>query len=69
MSATMFSHFAPSSTFRFRMPAVLTVWYRRMRNRTRDRDALALMSDRDLMDMRATRYEVMNELAKPFWRG
>ena len=69
MSATLFSHFAPSSTFRFAMPGVLTLWYRRIRDRTRDRDALARMSDRDLMDMRATRYEVMNELAKPFWRG
>ena len=52
-----------------RHAGVLTVWYRRMRDRTLDRDALAIMSDRDLMDMMATRHELLNELTKPFWRG
>ena len=69
MSATIFSSIAPSTTLHFVMPRTLAVWFRRARDRARDRDMLAQMSDRDLLDMRATRHEIQNELAKPFWRG
>ncbi len=69
MSASTISHFRPPQAIHFGMPCILAIWIGRMRDRARDRDLLARMSDRELLDMRATRYELQNELAKPFWRG
>ncbi|MEI7709799.1 MAG: hypothetical protein WCI94_00370 [Rhodospirillales bacterium] len=69
MSATTFSHCAPSTSLRFGVPHFLAIWVQRVRQRAQDRDALQYMSDRDLMDINASRYEVVREIAKPFWRG
>jgi uncharacterized protein YjiS (DUF1127 family) len=69
MSASTFFNTVPSATMPFDMLRVLKVWRQRARTRARDRTALALMSDRELMDIATNRFEVTNELAKPFWRG
>jgi uncharacterized protein YjiS (DUF1127 family) len=45
--------------------ATLRLWRRRMR----EREALARWDDRDLRDAGITRAEILNEIAKPFWRG
>ena len=37
--------------------------------RVRDRRAFPVLDDRDLRDMRLSRWDVERELAKPFWRG
>jgi uncharacterized protein YjiS (DUF1127 family) len=47
-----------------RLLAQFKVWRRRMR----ERRALAELTDRDLLDIGATRADIQNELAKPFWR-
>lgn len=39
------------------------------RSRIRDRQALATIDDRDLRDLRLSRWELEREVAKPFWRG
>ncbi len=41
----------------------------RWRERDAERRELALMDDRALRDARLTRWEVEQELARPFWRG
>ncbi len=69
MSATTLSHFAPAAPFHIAVPRFLKLWFRRAHVRARDREALGHMSDRELSDMRTNRFEVLNELAKPFWRG
>lgn len=70
MSATTLSpdFFAASTTARPTLAHTLALWFARARERARDLDAVALMSDRDLTDFGSNRYEVMTELAKPFWR-
>jgi uncharacterized protein YjiS (DUF1127 family) len=37
--------------------------------RFQQRRAFPLLEERDLRDLRVTRWEVDRELAKPFWRG
>ena len=39
------------------------------RARHRERRAFPVLDDRDLLDMRLSRWDVERELAKPFWRG
>jgi uncharacterized protein YjiS (DUF1127 family) len=39
------------------------------RRRSRDRQALATMSDRSLRDIGLTRYDAAREANKPFWRA
>jgi uncharacterized protein YjiS (DUF1127 family) len=39
------------------------------RRRSRDRRALAMMSDRSLRDIGVTRYDATWEANKPFWRA
>ena len=36
--------------------------------RSRERQALARMSDRELRDIGVTRYEALHEASKPCWR-
>ena len=36
--------------------------------RSRERQALACMSDRELRDIGVTRYEALHEANKPWWR-
>ena len=45
--------------------STLRLW----RARVRDRRAFPVLDDRDLRDMRLSRWDVERELAKPFWRG
>jgi len=40
----------------------------RARRRAKDRAAMALLTDRDLSDMRVSRATLEYELNKPFWR-
>ncbi len=47
----------------------LRTWVQRARKRARDRDALALLSDRELRDFSADRWTIGQEVSKPFWRG
>jgi uncharacterized protein YjiS (DUF1127 family) len=42
---------------------------REWRRRSRDRRALAAMSDRALRDIGLTRYDAAYEASKPFWRA
>jgi len=39
------------------------------RRRSRDRSALAAMSDRSLRDIGITRYDAAYEASEPFWRA
>jgi uncharacterized protein YjiS (DUF1127 family) len=39
------------------------------RSRLRERRAFPLLDERDLRDLGATRWELEQELRKPFWRG
>jgi uncharacterized protein YjiS (DUF1127 family) len=39
------------------------------RARIRERHAFPALEERDLRDLRLSRWEVDRELAKPFWRG
>jgi uncharacterized protein YjiS (DUF1127 family) len=39
------------------------------RSRLRERRAFPVLGDRDLGDLRVTRWELEQELRKPFWRG
>jgi|GEM_PF-2222800 len=48
--------------------ATLRTWVQRARKRAHDRDAMALLSDRDLRDFNADRWTIGQELSKPFWR-
>jgi uncharacterized protein YjiS (DUF1127 family) len=43
----------------------LALW----RSRNRERRAFPVLNDRDLSDLRMSRWQVERELAKPFWRG
>jgi uncharacterized protein YjiS (DUF1127 family) len=39
------------------------------RSRIRKRNAFPLLGERELRDLRVSRWDVEHELAKPFWRG
>ena len=39
------------------------------RTRNKERHAFPVLDERELRDMRVSRFEVERELAKPFWRG
>ena len=43
---------------------ILAIWA----SRSRERDLLAQMSEAELKDIGASRYDVMMEIQKPFWR-
>ena len=43
----------------------LRLWRRRIR----ERHAFPILDERDLRDLRLSRWDVERELAKPFWRG
>ncbi len=43
--------------------------YRQWRERQAELRELALMDERALRDARLTRWEVEQEMARPFWRG
>lgn len=45
--------------------ALLRTWRQRMR----ERDAMATLTERDLRDARLTRADVQAEMCKPFWRA
>ncbi len=47
------------------LAGVLQGW----RDRAEERRELALMDDRALRDARLTRWDVRQEMARPFWRG
>jgi uncharacterized protein YjiS (DUF1127 family) len=47
------------------MARTLQLWHRRHR----ERHALPVLDERELRDLRLSRWEVERELAKPFWRG
>jgi len=47
-----------------RIGRTLRLW----RSRIRERQAFPILGDRDLHDLRVTRWELENELRKPFWR-
>ena len=49
--------------------ALLHIWMERARKRQQDRDAMALLSDRELQDFSADRWTIGQELRMPFWRG
>jgi uncharacterized protein YjiS (DUF1127 family) len=48
-----------------RVAEILRVW----RDRIRDREGMANLTERDLRDARLTRTDVQAEIAKPFWRA
>jgi uncharacterized protein YjiS (DUF1127 family) len=48
-----------------RVSALLTEWRRRVRSR----NELAVLCDRCLRDIGVTRYDVHQEVSKPFWRA
>jgi uncharacterized protein YjiS (DUF1127 family) len=39
------------------------------RSRARERHSFPALDDRELRDLRLSRWQVERELAKPFWRG
>jgi uncharacterized protein YjiS (DUF1127 family) len=43
-------------------------WYARCSARSRERQALMQLDDRDLKDMGMTREQAKTEAAKPFWK-
>ena len=43
---------------------ILATW----KSRSRERDLLAQMSDKELKDIGASRYDAEMEIRKPFWR-
>ena len=43
--------------------------YGRWQQRAAEQRELAAMTERDLRDARLTRWDVEQEMAKPFWRG
>ncbi|MGA3002337.1 MAG: hypothetical protein ABSE20_11455 [Acetobacteraceae bacterium] len=60
----------PSTTARVSAPIQSAVRTLRLwRTRFRDRHAFPVLDERDLRDLRLSRWEVDRELAKPFWRG
>jgi uncharacterized protein YjiS (DUF1127 family) len=69
MSATTLSTFISPRPRHAGLRQTLRTWIGRARTRARDRQVLPLLSDRDFQDIGASRYDVLNELAKPFWRG
>lgn len=42
---------------------------RRWERRSRERDELSRLSERDLRDMRVSSADVWHEIRQPFWRG
>lgn len=56
---------APSPTRRFR---ALLAWIARIREQSRQRDALLSLSDWELRDIGITRYDAETEARKPLWR-
>ncbi len=48
-----------------RLAEMLRVW----RDRIRDREGMANLTERDLRDARLTHADVHAEIAKPFWRA
>jgi uncharacterized protein YjiS (DUF1127 family) len=47
------------------MVRTLRLW----RRRYRERHAFPVLDEREMRDLRLTRWEIERELAKPFWRG
>jgi uncharacterized protein YjiS (DUF1127 family) len=45
--------------------STLLLWRRRIR----ERQAFPVLDERELRDLRLTRWDLERELAKPFWRG
>ncbi|MBK4718682.1 DUF1127 domain-containing protein [Azospirillum sp. YIM DDC1] len=43
-------------------------WIARLREQSRQRDALLSLSDRELRDIGITRYDAVTEARNPFWR-
>jgi uncharacterized protein YjiS (DUF1127 family) len=64
----VFPRLTVASTRRHSRIARLQALFGRWRRRIRERRALGQFTDRDLLDIGLTRVDVMNELAKPFWR-
>ena len=58
-------HVQPRRQWLQRIGALLQEWRRRVRSR----NELAVLCDRCLRDIGATRYEVYREVNKPFWRA
>jgi uncharacterized protein YjiS (DUF1127 family) len=56
---------APGATLAGSIGRTLRLW----RSRMRERQAFPDLEDRDLSDLRVTRWELERELRKPFWRG
>jgi len=52
-------------TFAQALMGTLGLW----RSRFRERHAFPVLDDRELRDMRLSRWDVERELGKPFWRG
>ncbi len=52
-------------TLRQSVADTLRIW----RDRIRERQAFPALTDRDLRDLRISRWELDRELGKPFWRG
>jgi uncharacterized protein YjiS (DUF1127 family) len=76
MSATTHEMLTESRTLQRRSSATPTgiiAWIAHTigtwRTRVRDRRAFATLDYRDLQDLRLSRWELENELSKPFWRG
>jgi uncharacterized protein YjiS (DUF1127 family) len=68
LTESQISH--PSSATRHtslatRVGRTLSLW----RDRIRERQGYATFDERDLHDLGLSRWEVEQELAKPFWRG
>jgi uncharacterized protein YjiS (DUF1127 family) len=55
----------PSGGLLARFAAMVRLW----RRRSRERAALARLSDRELADFGATSADVYRELSSPFWRS
>ncbi|MGA9865462.1 MAG: hypothetical protein WBQ75_03370 [Acetobacteraceae bacterium] len=50
-------------------PGGLAAMLREWRYRIREREGMAILTERDLRDARLTRADVQAEIAKPFWRA
>jgi uncharacterized protein YjiS (DUF1127 family) len=57
-------HTARISTAAQSLVRTLRLW----RARIRERQAFPVLDERDLRDLRVSRWDVEHELAKPFWR-
>lgn len=51
------------------MAQTLVRTLRLWRSRIRERHAFPVLDERELRDLRVSRWDVERELAKPFWRG